>query len=114
MGEAATQWEYIVNEYALGGASMAGAQYNMNKLGALGWELVGVAGTDKTVGLNKLVAVFRRQLAPLPTPEDTKAGWQPDPLQRHQYRWWDGIRWTHKVADGNRQSDDPPTPAPMP
>ncbi len=27
------------------------------------------------------------------------AAWHPDPLGRHQYRYWDGGRWTEHVAD---------------
>lgn len=33
--------------------------------------------------------------------------WHPDPLGRHEWRWWDGAQWTSAVADGGAQSDDP-------
>jgi hypothetical protein len=36
-------------------------------------------------------------------------GWHPDPTGRHEYRYWDGSRWTSAVADAGEQSDDPPT-----
>jgi Protein of unknown function (DUF2510) len=41
-------------------------------------------------------------------------GWLPDPTGRHQYRYWDGARWTENVADGGVASIDalgqvPPT-----
>ena len=41
-------------------------------------------------------------------------GWLPDPTRRHQYRYWDGARWTDDVADGGVASTDllgqaPPT-----
>ena len=33
--------------------------------------------------------------------------WFPDPTGRHQYRWWDGERWTHYVADDGVATSDP-------
>jgi Protein of unknown function (DUF2510) len=33
-------------------------------------------------------------------------GWLPDPTSRHQYRYWDGARWTDDVADGGVASSD--------
>jgi uncharacterized RDD family membrane protein YckC len=39
--------------------------------------------------------------------------WAPDPLGRHQYRYWDGTSWSEHVADNGITSVDPPTaPAP--
>jgi len=37
---------------------------------------------------------------------NTPAGWQPDPLGRHQFRYWDGLAWTDSVADDGQQSTD--------
>jgi Protein of unknown function (DUF2510) len=34
-------------------------------------------------------------------------GWAADPYGRHQWRYWDGNRWTDQVADGSTQSTDP-------
>ena len=34
-------------------------------------------------------------------------GWYPDPLGRHEYRHWNGWRWTDDVASHGRQSTDP-------
>lgn len=34
-------------------------------------------------------------------------GWNPDPMGRHEHRWWDGQRWTSAVADRGVTSDDP-------
>lgn len=34
------------------------------------------------------------------------AGWYPDPLQRHDERWWDGTQWTASVADEHAQFVD--------
>jgi len=38
--------------------------------------------------------------------------WAPDPLGRHQYRYWDGAQWTEHVADNGMNAVDPPTVAP--
>ena len=35
------------------------------------------------------------------------SSWEPDPTGRHQYRWWDGERWTDQVADDGVQAVDP-------
>ncbi len=35
------------------------------------------------------------------------AGWYPDPLARHEYRYWDGARWTDQIADQGRSGVDP-------
>ena len=32
--------------------------------------------------------------------------WCPDPEGRHQYRYWNGVRWTEHVADDGVQSID--------
>jgi uncharacterized protein YxjI len=39
------------------------------------------------------------------------AGWHPDPLGRHELRYWDGTQWTEHVSSHGRQSVDPPTGA---
>lgn len=36
-----------------------------------------------------------------------QAGWFPDPLQRHEHRYWDGAAWTAHVADAGRATLDP-------
>ena len=40
------------------------------------------------------------------------ADWYPDPVGRHQYRFYDGLRWTDHVADDGRVQHDPLKPAP--
>jgi hypothetical protein len=35
------------------------------------------------------------------------AAWYPDPARRHQFRYWDGGRWTVNVADDGIASVDP-------
>jgi hypothetical protein len=42
-----------------------------------------------------------------PTAPPAAAGWAADPFGRHQWRYWDGTRWTDQVADGSTQSSDP-------
>jgi hypothetical protein len=39
-------------------------------------------------------------------------GWQPDPTGRHEYRYWDGSRWSDDVSDGGVASTDPVAGAP--
>jgi hypothetical protein len=41
-------------------------------------------------------------------------GWLPDPTTRHEYRYWDGARWTDDVADGGVTSTDALGEAPAP
>ena len=44
-------------------------------------------------------------------------GWYPDPSRRHQYRYWDGERWTENARDAGQTTIDPPSapvPAPWP
>ena len=35
------------------------------------------------------------------------AGWHPDPVGRHQHRYWDGSEWTSHVADNGVTAVDP-------
>ncbi|MCC6435918.1 MAG: DUF2510 domain-containing protein [Acidimicrobiales bacterium] len=39
--------------------------------------------------------------------QPTPPGWFPDPLGRHEYRWWDGAVWTDQAASGGRNVIDP-------
>jgi uncharacterized protein YxjI len=41
-------------------------------------------------------------------PTSTPAGWHPDPLGRHEHRYWDGTQWTEHVSSHGKQSVDPP------
>jgi hypothetical protein len=43
----------------------------------------------------------------LPPPASTGAAWQADPTHRHQFRYWDGGRWTDYVADNGQELTDP-------
>ncbi|MET0727235.1 MAG: phospholipid scramblase-related protein [Acidimicrobiales bacterium] len=42
-------------------------------------------------------------------PPDSLANWYPDPMGRHELRYWDGVQWTEHVSSHGRQSVDPPT-----
>jgi hypothetical protein len=54
-----------------------------------------------------IVAVVRRPGRQSPAPVVTPPGWLTDPMQRHQYRYWDGTQWTAAVSDDGAQSSDP-------
>jgi len=41
------------------------------------------------------------------SPAESPAAWHPDPLVRHELRYWDGRRWTGHVADGGVVATDP-------
>jgi uncharacterized protein YxjI len=41
---------------------------------------------------------------------DTPANWHPDPMRRHEVRYWDGKAWTDHVSDNGVQSTDPLQP----
>ncbi len=45
---------------------------------------------------------------PESSPATPPPSWGPDPFGRHQYRYWDGTRWTDYVADNGQESRDPP------
>lgn len=40
-------------------------------------------------------------------PQSTPPGWYPDPMGRHEYRWFDGNQWTDDVSSNGRQEKDP-------
>src|SRR3954451_5747052 len=44
-------------------------------------------------------------------PGTAPANWYPDPIGRHELRYYDGTTWTEHVSDHGRQSVDPPTGA---
>ncbi len=43
---------------------------------------------------------------PIP-PNITPAGWFPDPLGRHEHRYFNGVNWTPDVSDGGQRLVDP-------
>ena len=46
--------------------------------------------------------------------EYPSARWAPDPMGRHELRYWNGAEWTDHVADRGVQATDPLVPAPPP
>lgn len=38
--------------------------------------------------------------------------WYEDPTGRHQWRWWNGLRWSEHVADDGVAAEDPMTADP--
>ncbi|HEY4377109.1 MAG TPA: phospholipid scramblase-related protein [Acidimicrobiales bacterium] len=40
--------------------------------------------------------------------------WYPDPMGRHEYRYFDGAQWTEAVSSHGKQSTDPLTPGQVP
>jgi hypothetical protein len=42
------------------------------------------------------------------------AAWHPDPLGRHEYRYWDGTAWTEHVSDQGQVGQDPLSSEPVP
>ena len=41
--------------------------------------------------------------------------WYPDPMGRHEYRWYDGSQWTDQVSSHGRTATDPvSTASPVP
>lgn len=101
------QWEYARVNAAT--TNIDGLIERLNALGTYGWEVVGFASSDKTIGLNALHAVLRRRICPLPPPDDVLPGWKPDPSGRHEQRYWTGALWTREVVTGGFDHDDAPT-----
>ncbi len=49
---------------------------------------------------------------PGPGSAPPKPDWYPDPMGRHEFRYWDGATWTDSVSSHGRQSTDAVTTAP--
>lgn len=83
----------------------------LNEWGQDGWEVVGFASSDRTIGINALVIIVKRPRELLDRlAEGTAEGWYPDPSGRHPDRHWDGARWTKWARDkeGGTRTEDPP------
>jgi len=59
------------------------------KLGAEGWEPIGITSADKTVGLNSNLLILKREIV-APAPPATSEEWQDDPTGRFDKRRWNG------------------------
>lgn len=46
----------------------------------------------------------RRYRVPVP---DLSPNWLPDPSKGHEFRFWDGHRWTERVADEDKEAIEP-------
>lgn len=66
----------------------------------------GVVSTD-AAGLASIQAQARAAYAP-PAPVTPKlaAGWHPDPLGKHEHRYFDGQLWSDQVSDSGQQLTD--------
>src|SRR5262245_15256098 len=60
----------------------------------------GVTETPVDPGFGALTATAAVDSGPVP-------GWYPDPSMRHQARFWDGFKWTERVADHGNEGIDP-------
>lgn len=54
-------------------------------------------------GAASVAAITPQTIAPT---SSSPPAWLPDPTARHQYRWWDGTKWTATVADNGQESTD--------
>lgn len=79
-----------------------------NRLGALGWEPVGITSADKTIGLNSNVVIFKRPISNPPAPSTSEVEWQPDPTGRHERRRWTWRGWGAECVNGRDGVVDPP------
>ena len=83
----------------------------LNKAGAAGFEVVGWASADKTVGLNAFVAILKPPGKRRKAPDGKKGaneGWYPDPYETHQQRYWGAYYWTQHVSDDGEVAEDVP------
>jgi hypothetical protein len=100
------RWEYAFVE---GGTTQLPAfSAALNEWGSLGWEICGWASADRPVGPSAYVAVLKRPVPTTPPPGDSSPGWHADPFGRAAHRYWDGVRWTERVADGDEHRVDFP------
>ncbi len=73
------------------------------------WTAVAALGFTATALARSLMGV-----QPAASPTSGAVGqWAPDPYGRHQYRLWDGARWTANVSDHGVVGLDEPVVAPV-
>lgn len=80
----------------------------LNAAGSTGWEAIGIASSDKTLGVNSYMVIMRRKVLDWPS-RGVEPEWAPDPTGRYPQRYWDGLRWTQHVTtdDGTAETDFP-------
>lgn len=98
-------WEYKIVSTPTG---MVDLEVELAALGSLGWEAVGVTSSDKTIGLNEIVVLLKREAPGYPPHDNTAAVWAKDPSGRFEQRFWDGLRWTDHVSSGGKPDRDYP------
>lgn len=103
------QWEYTYLSAGTGGRALM--NQHLNRLGAEGWEVVGFASADKTIGVNSITALLKRRLVAPPPPADLEPAWHDDPCGRFDKRYWNGEVWTAQVGRAADKSVhlDPPS-----
>jgi len=80
----------------------------LNAHGSLGWEAIGIASSDPTIGLNGYIVLMRREVLNWPACPSGPS-WAADPTGRFAQRYWDGLRWTeHVIASDETTSTDFP------
>lgn len=104
-------WEHLVLTF--GTNNVAAMHEALNRYGSIGWETVGVAGVDRTVGTNGITVVMKRAAPAVRAPQERTAGWHTDPWRRAELRWWTGTHWSEQVVDtGSTPSVDWPIGSP--
>lgn len=118
------RWEYHIEEITLTDKWTAKSQKEaldrfrkrFETLGSRGWELVSYQSIPLTGAINTAtvngyaqVAIFKRPDSRPPdlVSRDGEEGWHPDPLARHELRFWNGSHWTRHVSDDGTTSEDP-------
>lgn len=91
-----TQWEFMYIQASTN--NMVKVQEEANRFGALGWEPVGIASADKTIGINSNVLILKRPILDPPPSPSSAEEWQPDPTGRFDKRRWNGRVWTAETA----------------
>src|SRR5207247_858135 len=75
-----TQWEFSrVRAPTNTGQEFIDA---LNRFGSDGWEMVALTAADKTIGLNALIAVMKRECVRPHSPPTPDAEWHDDPTGR--------------------------------
>ena len=76
-----------------------------------GAAAVGGATTAEVADATAVVATPDARAASAAGAAPAAADWLADPSGRHEYRYWDGTKWTDSVSDGGTTGTDPFAPA---
>lgn len=79
-------------------------------LGFIGWIIAATLSNTpekEAEDQAKIAAAQGRTVVPSTSPTAARQ-WAPDPYGRHNHRYFNGIRWTDKVADAGTESVEPP------